>query len=257
MNPFLAGAMGLGSIFSGLFGAVTSSEASQAQQDAIKAATEQLHGYLTQSLGYQQPIYQQGMKNLADVNAGMQSGSYNVAPYSYQAQPFNYEQSPGYQFAVNQGQGAINANAARMGTQLSSGNLKNLASYTTGMANQDYGNQWNRYMQGQQFNAGNQWNAYQSQNEQANQRFGRGMTLAGTGINAANNMGQLTSNYGTNIAELMGQGGTARASGIMGQGQQIGGMFQNLGNIGMLYGLTREPKEPTTLGQAPLPGGRV
>ena len=242
MNPFLTGGMALGSIFSGLFGAEKSGEASQAQQEAIKAAQGQLQGYLTQSLGYQQPIYQQGMQNLNAVNQGMQNGSYNVSPYNYQAQPFNYQQSPGYQFAVNQGQGAINANAARMGTQLSSGNLKNLASFTTGIANQDYGNQFNRYMQGQQFNASNAMNAYNTQNQQAQQRFGNSMNLAGLGVGAANNMGSLTSNYGTNIAELIGQAGTAKASGIMGRANQIGGMFNNLGNLGMLYGLTQQPE---------------
>ena len=210
MNPFLLGLAGqaAGSIFSGLFGANSAGKASQAQQDAIKAAEGQLNGYLTQSLGYQQPIYQQGMQSLADVGKGMQSGAYNVSPYSYQPQPFNFQQDPGYQFTLGQGQQAINTNAARTGTQLSSGNLKNLTSFSAGLAGQSYGAAYNRYLQGTGMGMTNAMNTFQAGSQNAGQRFGMGMNLANIGVGAANNMGNLTSSYGTNgnaaRAELVG-----------------------------------------------------
>ena len=251
MNPFLAGALGVGSIFSGLFGASSADKASEAQQGAIKQAEGQLTGYLTQSLGYQQPIYQQGMQSLANVGQGMQAGSYNVNPYNYQTQPFNFQADPGYQFTLGQGQQAINANAARNGTQLSSGNMKNLATFTTGLAGQTYNASYNRYLQGQGMGMTNAMNTFQSGSENAGQRFGMGMNLANLGVGAANNMGNLTSAYGTNIAELLGQGGTAKASGIMGQAGQIGGMFNNLGTLGMLSSMYKPYQIPVT---TPVPG---
>ena len=243
MNPLLAG-MGINaatSIFSGLLGADASEDASQAQLAAINQAQGQLNQYLQQGLGYQQPIYQSGMQNLSQVNQNMASGSYNVQPYSYQAQPFNFQADPGYNFAKQQGIGAINANAAANGMQLSSGTQKNLAKFTTGLADQTYNNAYNRYMTGQQFNAGNAMNSYQTRNQQAQQRYDMGLNLANMGIGAANNMSNLTMSAGNNIAELTGQAGTVRASGIMGQAQQYGGMLNNLGSMGMLYGLIKDP----------------
>lgn len=72
--------------------------------------------------------------------------------------PAAIQQTPGYQFALNQGNEAINRSAAAKG-QLNSGNvLAELAKFGQGMASQEYGNQVNRLsglMQGaQQFGQG-------------------------------------------------------------------------------------------------------
>ena len=67
--------------------------------------------------------------------------------------PNAIQQSPAYQFALDQGNQAINRSAAAKGT-LNSGNvLAELAKYGQGMASQEYGNQFNRLqglMQGAQ-----------------------------------------------------------------------------------------------------------
>ena len=57
--------------------------------------------------------------------------------------PSSFQRTPGYQFAVDQGQQAIERSAAKRG-MLNSGNvLAELSKYGQGMANQEYGNQVN------------------------------------------------------------------------------------------------------------------
>lgn len=78
----------------------------------------------------------------------MQSGA-DFSPYQNQlnqllTDPSKIQQTPGYQFAVDQGNQAINRSAAAKGMLNSGGVLAELAKYNQGMASQDYGNQVNR-----------------------------------------------------------------------------------------------------------------
>ncbi len=54
--------------------------------------------------------------------------------------------TPGYQFALNQGIDAIQKSAAARGTLLTGGTLKGIAQYASGLADQTYGNQYDRYL---------------------------------------------------------------------------------------------------------------
>lgn len=53
---------------------------------------------------------------------------------------------PGYQFAFNEGQRAVQSSAASRGTLLTGGTLKALTRYGTGVADQLYGDMVNRYL---------------------------------------------------------------------------------------------------------------
>ncbi len=74
--------------------------------------------------------------------------------------------SPGYQFAFDQGQRAVQNSAAAKGTLLTGGTLKDLAQFGTGLADQTYGNVFNRAL------------AVNSNN------FGQNSTIADLGLRA-------------------------------------------------------------------------
>lgn len=92
----------------------------------------------------------QQVNNLAGY-LGMQKNLQSGADFSgYQSKlndlltdPTKIQQTPGYQFALDQGNQAINRSAAAKGMLNSGGVLAELAKYGQGMASQNYGNQVN------------------------------------------------------------------------------------------------------------------
>lgn len=123
----------------------------------------------------------------------------------------SFQQSPGYQFQVNQATGAANRAAAAGGMLGSPQEQQNLAGSVTGMANQDYYNWLNHAM-----------NAYGMglQGEQG---------LAGMGLNASGMMSQ------DMMDQLMSQANLAYA-GQQNQNQMQGGNWGALlgGGLGLL-----------------------
>ncbi len=66
------------------------------------------------------------------------------APFEYDDFQFDYESSPGYQFALDSALNAATNDAAARGMGLSGAQLKGLQDRAAGLAAQDYGNQFNR-----------------------------------------------------------------------------------------------------------------
>ena len=118
------------------------------------------------------------------------------------------EDTPGFKFRLDQGIQALDRSAASKGTLLSGGHLKELAGYASGLASQEYGAEWDRTM-----------------------------GLAELGARAAGQQGQFGSSYGTQMTDLTTGAGNAQAAGTAASGQAYGGMFQNLGDLGMQYGI--------------------
>jgi len=57
---------------------------------------------------------------------------------------FDYQSDPGYQFARDQGLSAIEGRASAQGNRFGGGTQKEMAQFASGLAAQDYGNQYNR-----------------------------------------------------------------------------------------------------------------
>lgn len=106
----------------------------------------------------------------------------------------NFLASPGYEFARNEGtRGIENSFAARGGAR--SGNaLRALGEYTTGLAQQDYGNWWN-------------------------QQSGR----AGLGQTATSNVAQVGANSSGQVSNYIANSGAARGAGIYGRNASLAG----------------------------------
>lgn len=128
-----------------------------------------------------------------------------------------FQQSPGYNWQLQQGTGAILNNAAAAGG-VGGNALKALQSYGTGLANQDYYNAYNKYTQDQ------------------NNLFNRLFSVSQQGQNAGTALANTALGVGTNVAGIQGQIGNANAAGIVGQSNALTSGLSNLGQLAYLYG---------------------
>ena len=169
------------------------------------------HGTVTGSFGNAMRQAQQAAATTVD-EAGLSAAIQDRLNQQQQAQQQRQEQAnqpvdvsavlsqdPGYQFRLQQGQQALERQQAARGTLLSGRAMKDAANYNQGMASQEYGNAWNRLA-----------------------------NIAGIGQNATSESNQLGSSYGQQMASNLIQGGNARASGYLAQGQASQGGFNNL-----------------------------
>jgi hypothetical protein len=206
-----AGAQQQAAQTSGLYGLIAQQQAIQAQQEAQRQGAAALE---KGSLAYD-PYTQFGSEatnryaTLMGLRPGADSGSLMRQPTAAEL-----EMDPGYAFRMQQGMKALDRSASARGGLMSGGALKGIADYSQGLASQEYGNAYNRFMA----NRANVINMLQGG--------------VGTGLSAASGKGQLAgqaanlySGTGQNIANTMlmnpyGQAaeniGQARASGYMG-----------------------------------------
>jgi len=131
-----------------------------------------------------------------------------LIPLATEYTPFGMQQfqaDPGYAFRLSEGQKALErSTAARVGLQ-SGAALKAAARYGQEMGSQEFQNAFNRF-----------------QTERA-ARLNPLQSLAGVGQTAANTLGAQAGQFGSNMAETLGAGAQARASGYMGAANAIGG----------------------------------
>lgn len=114
--------------------------------------------------------------------------------YEYQG----FQATPGYQFAVDQGLGAIDASAASRGGLFSGATLQASQKFGTGLANQEYNTYLNRLTSG-----------------------------AASGQAAAGNMANAGANYAQGAGQAYGNIGNAQAAGAIGVGNALTGGVNN------------------------------
>ena len=189
----------LGGIISGLMG---SSAANRASDQQAEAANAQL-GFNREVYGDQSQMFapwrQMGLQGQQAYNSLLGLGS---APEGFQG----YQQSPGYQFQMQQGLDAAQSSAAARGGLMSGKTLTDMNTYGQGVANQDYQTYLNRL-----------------------QGIGaQGQAAAGMQANAA---GQ----YGANGMNALGSLGDARAAGTVGAANAwTGGINNAISGLGYM-----------------------
>lgn len=160
-----------------------------------------------------------GQTDLSDVNAARNYFGQAAALGSGPGAQAALEQTPGYQFARNQGLQATQNAAAARGLGVSGAALKGAATFATGLADQTYTNQFNKLVQSGQnslsTNTAAQGNLTNTYNRLADlTKIGENAT-AQTGITDAS----LTNQAGNSLIAA----GNATAAGISGAGNAISG----------------------------------
>lgn len=265
MEPLTLAALATGGTQAagGIVGGITQYLAMKKQLEANKQAQGAITGAYEKGQGYQQPYLQAGQVGLNR----MMSGNYDVnvpqyqagnIPGPYQAEQFNYQADPGMAYRMQTGQQAVESGAAAQGGGLSGATMKALARFGSNLGSQEYGNAFNRYMQGRgqnladyQTNLGRAqdirdtgWGAakdiYGMGAEQALRRYGRASDLGTMGQTAAGNLSQMATDYGGNLAGLYGTRGNIQSNQIMGMGQGAATSLGNMANTGLdWYGLSQ------------------
>ncbi len=157
-------------------------------------------------------------------STGLANGSL-MAPWTGQFRAPTAEEalnSPGLQFAIQQGQQGIQNSAAAKGTLLTGGTLKDLTAYGTGAALQGYGDAYNRAVGEYGIN---RENFYANQDRP----FSKLYNLSSLGAGAANQTGGFGSSYGTNATGSLGDIGNANSAGSAAQGSIWGNYLDSIG----------------------------
>ncbi len=268
--PFflLAGASLIGSVASGAIGAGAAQSAADTQAAAAEQAAQIQQQQFQQTTANEQPFLQAGQNLLGSLVSGVQPGGALSAslnpgiqplntgslPAGFTPQTFDYKSSPGYNFALQQGLGAVTNKASAVGGLQGGDTLKALTDYATGSASQDYQQQFGDYIaqqtlnqsaQGQNFQqalAGQGQNFNQNTSLQAilqaiqQQNFGQQQNIVGSGQNAAANLGALGAQSASAVgADLTGAANAASAGTVGaanaitgGIGGAVSGLSQNL-----------------------------
>lgn len=199
-------------------GAIGSVVAGGEQASGQEQAANTQAGMFNTIVGQEQPFLQGGYGAENSLNqllgtapttgAGGTAGGTGL-PGGYLTQTFNptmqsLQNTPGYQFALQQGGQALeNQNTPGVGA-LSGPALKSLMSFNQGAASTQYQNSFNNF-QTQQTNIFNRLNS-----------------IAGMGQNAAGNLGNSGASLGTGIAQAQSAAAGSTAGGIVGATNNIG-----------------------------------
>lgn len=253
---FIALAIGGGAVIGSIVGAVGSNMAANTQAGAAKSAAQ-----LQFNLGEDQLKQNQAQFNTTQQNIApwLKAGTTGIASLSSLLStpgeglltPWNQtfsaptgaqaQATPGYQFALSQGQNAVQNSAAARGGLLSTGSQKTLDQFSQGLADTTYNDTYNRalaeYQQSYNIFQGNQTNT-----------FNRLASLSGVGQTAATNLGsqsnassqigaQIAGNTGTQVGSSLMAAGNARASGYAGIANSINSGIGGISQYAMLQQL--------------------
>jgi len=204
--------------------AMGAKSAANTQADAANNAANlqwQQFQQLQQNL---QPYISTGQYNLPQL--GNQLGNLSRMNFSFDPTQAQLEQTPGYQFTLQQGLKNTNNALAAKGLNLSGAQAKGLANYTTGLADQTYQQQYQNALQQFMTNYGIQSDTYNRLSGLVNLGENAAAGVGNAGIQTANQAG----NYLTS-------GANASAAGTIGAANAINQGLGSAGSSGLLYSL--------------------
>lgn len=191
----------MGDLFSAISG--SSKKAAKKQVEAADRANTTINTAKDQNISALQPIADTGISGLNNLAMRLGVGGDSTDPlYGSLLKPFtgaDLENTPGYQFQLDQGQQGLNNIASSAGNYLSGANLKAASQY-----NQDYA--------GTAFQAG--YNRDAADKSRVNDFLG---SIANLGVNTTNNIANVRTNAASQVANNQIGQGNAQAAGIIGQ----------------------------------------
>lgn len=188
-------------IGSALLGSRASSQAASTQAAAADRAAD-----------VQREIFERQVELGRPYREAGETALNKLIPLATEYTPFGMEQfqaDPGYGFRMSEGMKALERSAAARGGLMSGATGKALTRYGQEMGSQEYQNAFNRYQAERQA------------------RLNPLQSLAGVGQTSAQQLAGQAGQFGSNLAETIGAGAQARASGYMGAANAItGGLGQ-------------------------------
>jgi hypothetical protein len=212
-----AGALGAGA---GIYGA-------NKQAGAADKASQQQYAMYDQTRSDLQPWMTYGEVGLDELGKLLGINSQGSDPLnSYFLSPFTldkFQQSPGYQFRLDEGMKAINKGAASRGMYYAPQTLQDLGKYQQGLASTEFENAYGRY------------------NTDLSRQYGMLSNLVNSGQNAAAGLGGIGQQAATNAGQFGTAGAAAQAGGYMGAANAVGGAGLGLANYGMYLSQLQQP----------------
>lgn len=203
----VAAAIAGGAIGSSVIGGITSSDAASQQADAANNAAANSMAQYQQTRNDLAPYRDLGAAYIPQLNMAFSNFAQTPA-FSFDASKL--DQTPGYQFTLQQGLRAVQNSAASRGLGLSGAQEKQAMRYATGLADNTYQNQFN-----------NALTTYNSNYGRAKNLVDTLSGLVGGGQSAATQTGTFGANATTAANNALMQGANASASGTMGTGNAI------------------------------------
>lgn len=213
-------------IGSAVISGVVANKQAKAQKKASQYATNAQVQANRENIEFQRELYEQqrediapwrdiGVQALESLNRGIESGQFDPGKFT-----FNFEEDPGYQFRLAEGQKAMDRSAAARGNLLSGGQAKALTQYNQGMASQEYGNAFARAMQEHSVESGRKGD-----------EFNRLASMAGVGQTASQQMQSAGNVYGQQVGQGNLNIGNAYANNALNQGNIKSNLYGAYGNI--------------------------
>ncbi len=245
----------IGAVAGGLLAANASKKAARTQANAAQKASDASVEVANRQIQFAKQTRDQINQNLSPYREAGQNAldiqSQRVADgFQYQAAPGandavpdfefstpsadDFRTDPGYQFAFEEGQRAIDGSAAARGNLFSGATLKAQQRFGQGLADQNYRNFLTDYRQ-QEANAANDFrqqqanaaNDFRSQQSQYNALVGN---LAASGQNAAAQANNAATNTNQFVGNALAQAGNAQAQGYMQAGNAASAGIIGAGN---------------------------
>lgn len=226
----VAAAIGASAV-AGLAGSAMSSKAAKSaantQAQAANRASDLQMQQFQQMQGNLQPYMQLGTSTIPQLQQLLGGGGLN-ARFSFDPTQQQLEQTPGYQFALQQGQKGIDNAMSAKGLNLSGAQMKGLENFNTGLASQTYQQQYQNALQNFQTNYG-----------LSADQYNRIAGLIGLGQNAAAGVGNAGLQTASTMGNFMTSGANARAAGTVGSANAWNSGLSGLGGNALLYSLLK------------------
>lgn len=222
-DPVSATVAAVGGLGSAAIGARGAKKAASAQTQAADEAARVQREIFEKQTELQEPFRQAGITSQNELLRLLGLGGEAGTPgYGSLGQPFTAEQmqmDPGYGFRLAEGEKALERMQAARGGLLSGSAIKAGQRYGQEMASQEYTNAFNRAQ------------------ALLGTRLGVLGSMYGAGQTAAQQVAGQAGQMGTNVGNLLMQGGQARASGYLGQANALSqALGQGVGLYGMYKG---------------------
>jgi hypothetical protein len=200
--------MGGASLVGGFMGASASRSAARQQMQAIREGRAELGRAYNEAKGYYTPYQEAGSEGLNALRGLMNYKQFGAE---------DFKTDPGYQFRLQEGLKQLGRTSAARGGALSGATLRGTQGYAQGLASEEYQNAFNRYLTNRQ------------------EQLRMPLYFSNMGMQTASDLANLSTSYGSNIANLIGQGGQAQAAGTMGAANAWSNALSGISNAAGSY----------------------